>query len=199
MRYDKIGFPTTTRIKTLLASPQQKTPWPVFQDGRCNTSPFHAHTTMSPLILSQKLHSLRATSGYHYLVSGTISPPDRGTFQLSLTVLLRYRSWEVFRIRSYCLPHSDPISNGPYSRKIKNRKAKKNSTLPFPKKIMQKKTLIIKSTGLSPSTVKHHSRWNSTQQQKASIKNARLIHHISPIHVTMQGFGLFYVVFARRY
>ena len=72
---------------------------------------------MLPLILSQKLHSLRATSGYHYLVSGTISPPYRGTFQLSLTVLLRYRSWEVFRIRSYCLPHSDPISNGPYSRK----------------------------------------------------------------------------------
>lgn len=47
---------------------------------------------MLPLILSQKLHSLRATSGYHYLVSGTISPPYRGTFQLSLTVLLRYRS-----------------------------------------------------------------------------------------------------------
>lgn len=35
---DHIGFPTTTRI-ILLASPQQKTPWPVFQDGRCNTSP----------------------------------------------------------------------------------------------------------------------------------------------------------------
>ena len=76
---------------------------------------------MLPLILSQKLHSLRATSGYHYLVSGTISPPYRGTFQLSLTVLLRYRSWEVFRIRSYCLPHSDPISNGPYSRKKDQR------------------------------------------------------------------------------
>lgn len=92
MRYGKNRFPYDYKDKNLLASPQQKTPWPVFQDGRCNTSPFHAHTTMLPLILSQKLHSLRATSGYHYLVSGTISPPDRGTFQLSLTVLLRYRS-----------------------------------------------------------------------------------------------------------
>lgn len=110
-------FPYDYKDKNFLASPQQKTPWPVFQDGRCNTSPPQLIHTMLPLILSPRHHSLRATSGYHYLVSGTISPPYRGTFQLSLTVLLRYRSWEVFRIRSYCLPHSDPISNGPYSRK----------------------------------------------------------------------------------
>lgn len=104
---------------------------------------------MLPLILSPQLHSLRATSGYHYLVSGTISPPYRGTFQLSLTVLLRYRSWEVFRIRSYCLPHSDPISNGSYSRK----------------KITQKKPHNkIWFTGLSPSTVNTIPEWNSTIQ-----------------------------------
>lgn len=47
---------------------------------------------MLPLPLPEEIHSLRATSGYHYLVSGTISHPNRGTFQLSLTVLLRYRS-----------------------------------------------------------------------------------------------------------
>ena len=105
---DHIGFPTTTKISTFLASPQQKTPWPVFQDGRCNTSPILPHTTMLPLPLPEEIHSLHATSGYHYLVSGTISHPNRGTFQLSLTVLLHYRSWDVFRIRSWCLPKFKP-------------------------------------------------------------------------------------------
>lgn len=85
-------FPYDYKDNTFLASPQQKTPWPVFQDGRCNTSPILPHTTMLPLPLPEEIHSLHATSGYHYLVSGTISHPNRGTFQLSLTVLLHYRS-----------------------------------------------------------------------------------------------------------
>ena len=72
---------------------------------------------MLPQFLSDDLHSFHAMSGCHHLVSGSISHPDKGSFQLSLTVLVRYRSWEnVFRIRSRCLPNSGPISNGPYSR-----------------------------------------------------------------------------------
>ena len=120
---EHIGFPTTTKI-ILLASPQQRTPWPVFQDGRCNTSPTSPYYNVT-IDSFRRIHSLRATSGHHYLVSGTFHPPYRGTFQLSLTVLLLYRSWDVFRIRSWCLPHSCPISNGHYSRKNHTQNFKK--------------------------------------------------------------------------
>lgn len=48
-----IRFPYDYEETLLLASPQQKTPWPVFQDGRCNTSPAQILIhTMSPLLLS---------------------------------------------------------------------------------------------------------------------------------------------------
>jgi len=43
------------------------------------------------------------------------SSPAKDSFQLSLTVLVRYRSRVIFRIGSYCLPHSDWISDQPYS------------------------------------------------------------------------------------
>jgi hypothetical protein len=43
------------------------------------------------------------------------SPPSRGAFQLSLTVLVRYRSRDVFRVGSRCLPASRRISDRRYS------------------------------------------------------------------------------------
>ena len=43
------------------------------------------------------------------------SPPARGAFQLSLTVLVRYRSRDVFRVGSRCLPASRRISDRRYS------------------------------------------------------------------------------------
>ena len=43
------------------------------------------------------------------------SHPSQDTFQLSLTLLVYYRSRVVFRIRSFCLPHSRAISNARYS------------------------------------------------------------------------------------
>ena len=43
------------------------------------------------------------------------SPPVRGAFQLSLTLLLCYRSRGVFRVRGSCPRSSDGISNPPYS------------------------------------------------------------------------------------
>ena len=43
------------------------------------------------------------------------SHPVKGTFQLSLTVLVHYRSWNVFRVGSRCLPYSRGISNPRYS------------------------------------------------------------------------------------
>ena len=68
-----IGFPTTTKLN-FLASPQQRTPWPVFQDGRCNTSPTSPYYNVAVDSFG-RIHSFRATSGHHYLVSGTFHPP----------------------------------------------------------------------------------------------------------------------------
>ena len=68
-----IGFPTTTKVN-FLASPQQRTPWPVFQDGRCNTSPTSPYYNVT-IDSFGRIHSFRATSGHHYLVSGTFHPP----------------------------------------------------------------------------------------------------------------------------
>ena len=44
------------------------------------------------------------------------SPPFRGTFQLSLTVLVRYRSWDVFSLGSCFLPASSARTEAEYSR-----------------------------------------------------------------------------------
>lgn len=41
--------------------------------------------------------------------------PVTGSFQLSLTVLVRYRTLDVFTIGSRCLPSSCPNSEGQYS------------------------------------------------------------------------------------
>ena len=67
-------FPYDYKDKNFLASPQQKTPWPVFQDGRCNTSPILPYYNVT-IDSFEEIHSLRATSGHHYLVSGTFHPP----------------------------------------------------------------------------------------------------------------------------
>ena len=67
-------FPYDYKDKNLLASPQQRTPWPVFQDGRCNTSPTSSYYNVTTDSFG-RIHSLRATSGCHYLVSGTFHPP----------------------------------------------------------------------------------------------------------------------------
>ena len=69
----KIGFPSTTKM-IFLVSPQQKTPWPVFQDGRYNLSPSPPYYNVTADSF-EELHSLKAISGYHYLVSGSFHPP----------------------------------------------------------------------------------------------------------------------------
>ena len=46
----------------------------MFQDGRCNTSPTSSYYNVT-IDSFRRIHSLRATSGHHYLVSGTFHPP----------------------------------------------------------------------------------------------------------------------------
>ena len=67
-------FPSDYKAKHFLASPQQKTPWPVFQNGRYDTSPSTSYYNVTIDSFS-RLHSLHAISGYHYLVSGSFHPP----------------------------------------------------------------------------------------------------------------------------
>src|SRR5260370_19646799 len=70
-----------------------------------------------------------------YVVSGSLSSPSRGAFHLSLTVLVHYRSHEMFSLRGWSpsLPTGFLVSRGtqdPYTQ-----------------------TLVLTPTGLSPSLV----------------------------------------------
>lgn len=63
-----------------------------------HNSPVHyARGTPSPI--THKGH--RAPTGCRHTVSGTISLPFRGTFHLSLTVLVHYRSLRVLSLRGW--------------------------------------------------------------------------------------------------
>ena len=55
------------------------------------------------LILQKARHhpTKRALTDCKHTVSGTISLPSRGTFHHSLTVLIRYRSQQVFRLTGW--------------------------------------------------------------------------------------------------
>ena len=71
-------------------------------------------------------------------VSGTISLPSRGTFHHSLTVLIRYRSQQVFRLTGW-------------SRQIHSRFHEPAATRGH----SQPTKLMFSRTGLSPSTAGH--------------------------------------------
>ena len=96
-----------------LASPPGCTPWPVLQNVRQDTgSP--AHTTPSQVLLSWG-RSFRALSLRRRLVSGSFNLPSQGTFQLSIALLLRYRSRAMFSLGGKCPPVSREISDPRYS------------------------------------------------------------------------------------
>ena len=70
-----------------------------------------AHSTKGTLS-----HCKSAPTACRHTVSGTISLPSRGTFHLSLTVLVRYRSWESAQPWRVVPPASDRVSRArPYS------------------------------------------------------------------------------------
>jgi hypothetical protein len=80
------------------------------------------------------LRSLGTSCGLSSVGFRLFSPPFRGTFQLSLALLVRYRSRVVFRIGRLYLPASRAISNARYSGYLQSR-------------------LFASPTGLSPSAV----------------------------------------------
>ena len=80
----------------------------MFQDGACNPG-------RPP---SPKVREESTLSGCIRLLPPDFrrfSHPFRGSFQLSLTVLLRYRSWDIFSLGSRWLPNSRTISEVRYS------------------------------------------------------------------------------------
>ena len=97
-----IGFPSAPWV-CHLASPTPRTPWTNFRIGRTDAAPpFWGFVAFTPV--------QSVTRWFH-----VFSPPVRGAFQLSLTLLLCYRSRGVFRVRGPCPRSSGGISNPPYS------------------------------------------------------------------------------------
>jgi hypothetical protein len=97
-----IGFPSAPEVCSL-ASPTPRTPWTNFRIGRTDAAPpFWGFVAFTPV--------QSVTRWFH-----VFSPPVRGAFQLSLTLLLCYRFLGVFRVRGSCPRSSDGISNPPYS------------------------------------------------------------------------------------
>ena len=96
----------------------------MFQDGRCNTSPTSPYYNVT-IDSFRRIHSLRATSGHHYLVSGTFHPLIKGSFSAfprgtKYTIgLEKYLELEVDASHK---KDSRPISNERYSRKIDTTK-----------------------------------------------------------------------------
>ena len=69
------------------------------------------------------------------MVSGTISPPSRAAFHLSLTALVHYRSRKVFSLGSIVLPGSLEV------------------VVPRVTQVRTNKDFLFSFTGLSPSLV----------------------------------------------
>ena len=80
----------------------------------------------------------KALTDCKHTVSGTISLPSRGTFHHSLTVLIRYRSQQVFRLTGW-------------SRQIHSRFHEPAAT----REQTHTTTVMLSRTGLSPSTAGH--------------------------------------------
>ena len=70
---------------------------------------------------------------HHRPISGSFNLPIQGTFQLSITLLLRYRSRDMFSLGGGCPPDSREISDPRYSR--------------------TGHVLLVSRTGLSPSMI----------------------------------------------
>src|SRR6266699_1046361 len=62
------------------------------------TTNSQAHSSKGTPSPTQHTRHCQALTDCRHTVSGTISLPSRGTFHLSLTVLVRYRSQGVFRL-----------------------------------------------------------------------------------------------------
>jgi len=126
-----------------LTSPWIRTPWPVIHNGRYDAAP--------PLRVS----SLARRIGLELSGFRLFSHPAKGAFQLSLTLLLHYRSRDVFRVGCHCHPPSRAISDARYSG---------YSESPSPRT----------PTGLSPSMVSAFHRIWVNEVRRAGVRTPHL-------------------------
>ena len=96
--YGLVGFPMAPAVKAL-TSPSEYTPWPVLQNVRQNTGD-DARTNASRRLPSHR-GSFHALPHRHHSISGSLHLPIWGAFQLSVTLLVHYRSQVVFSLGSW--------------------------------------------------------------------------------------------------
>lgn len=111
--------------------PLDPTPWPVLQNVRQNTG--DRPRTITSRLFPSGGGSFHALSLHRRPISGSFNLPIQGAFQLSITLLLRYRSRDMFSLGGMCPPDSREISDPRYSR--------------------TGHILLVTRTGLSPSTI----------------------------------------------
>jgi hypothetical protein len=107
-------------------------------------------------------------------ISGSFNLPIQGAFQLSITLLLRYRSRNMFSLGGGCPPDSREISDPRYSRTGH----------------------ILFCFDYGAITL-YGSPFQGNQSRKIRTKRPSYQHHISP--PSRGGFGLGFAVFTRRY
>lgn len=110
------------------------------------------------------LRSLGASCGLTSVGFRLFSPPFRGTFQLSLALLLHYRSRDVFRIGRLYLPASRAISNARYSGYLQSRLFRSPTGL-SPSKVRRSRHVLLRKPA---STKVHYS--TSPYPRRAGIR-----------------------------
>ena len=96
------------------------------------------------------LRSLGTSFGLSSAGFRLFSSPFRDTFQHSLTLLVHYRSRDVFRIGRLYLPASRALSNARYSGSLQSR-------------------LFVSPTGLSPSAVRRSRHVRLSKPASAEV------------------------------
>jgi hypothetical protein len=106
-----LGFPSASDQRPL-TSPLRSTPRLIMQEARRHPV---AHRSLQH----------RAPTVCRHTVSGSISLPSRGSFHLSLTVLVRYRSEAVFSLRRWSsqIPTGFHVPRGTWERNPGSRTA----------------------------------------------------------------------------
>ena len=84
------SFLAHSRFRYAIRLPRLYTPWLLLPEERYNAD---SHASLGAFALSLRMHhSFRAVPSCNHLVSDLFSPIRMGSFQLSLTLLVRYRS-----------------------------------------------------------------------------------------------------------
>ncbi len=91
-----VAFATAPKL-TFLASPQKRTPWPVFPNGRHDPGRLLSYYRVATDSF-KKRPSFEALSLFHHLVLGSFHLPFEMLFSFPSRYCVHYRSRDVFRV-----------------------------------------------------------------------------------------------------